>query len=631
MGAIAGIIYQDLYQASRMIDPMAGVLSQRGQRERTFHFFKNMELAAIGQPMAKNTSGTIAAGIDGYILNRDELKAELQHQGHRLYEDSDAQLLVCAYECFGEGFLKMIDGAFTLFVFDERNESLLIARDRIGNKPLYWYHDHQYFLFSSSIKGLLASGIVPPTPSIDAFAVYLTLGYFPQDFSPIDQVSKLLPSFKISVKLNQNKKIDSYWSFSSYFQNQKKEPIEYITTQLDQLLKRSMQLHLRGQSSVGSVVSGGLGSASVAYYLNKCADLKNLTAYTAGFINDSQHDIEIAEEVSDLLHIPHRLSLLSRDNFLDELVKIVWHLDEPIADPNILATWQLGRMVGKDHENVFSGMGSDELLAGHLRYTSVEREKSYQLYLREWMHPLLRAFLIPFFKRIHPTWAFRFLKESKVNPWQSEFLQANTLFQPSELEAVSAPLKGMFDSEVFLHKFHHLSRVKSTTSSFLYFDVKTRLPECFMMQYERLMTANGLTWHAPFLDRRTVEFLAAIPEPDNLKEREAAVYLKSLLRGHLPDAIIDRPKRTRKEFLRAWVESEPMLASLKLLKKGALANNGLLSPQWLDEKLISPASRYVAFPQLFAVLVWEIWFRLFINRPIRPRVPDLPVKDLLAE
>jgi asparagine synthase (glutamine-hydrolysing) len=195
----------------------------------------------------------------------------------------------------------------------------------------------------------------------------------------------------------------------------------------------------------------------------------------------------------------------------------------------------------------------------------------------------------------------------------------------------SPKLSGAFSPETFLNKFHHLSRIPSPVSALLYFDVKTRLPDAYILQYERLTRAFKLCWQTPFLNRKLFEYAASLPEPEALRESETAAYLKPLLQGVFPEAFLSRPKKTRKHFLANWVDHQDIADVFHLLLKGTLVETGYISEKWLAEQLANPDQMRNAFPQLFAILTLEVWFRIFVNRTITPSPPGMSLKELLQE
>lgn len=626
MTSIAGIIYPDMIQATDLIDPMLDTLKLNSSQLSNSCNYKNFQIGCVGKNISKNPEKTIFLILDGSIDNCQILAKELKLPA----SFSQEEIVIAAYEKLGIAALDKIYGSFAMAILDQAKNTLYLMRDRIGKKPLYWYRDRHYFVFASEIKSLLASGVVPQTPSPDALSAYLYLGFIPQDLTPIKDVSKLLPAHYLRIIPHHGHSIVPYWSYSSYF-----EPFslskQQITEDIDLLLTRTVQDGLEGSNSVGCFVSGGLGSASVAYYVSKELKGAAFPAFNAGFQGQNEEDIVAAKSVAKSLNLPFNSSKITTQNFLKDLVKIAWCLDEPLADSNVVATWNLCKLAASEVTTVFSGMGSDELFAGHSRYSIAERDTGHINRLLLLPKPLLQKILIPLLKVFFTPAAYNLLKVSRTNPWQFEYLRDNALFDEKELAEASPHLAGMFDPDTFLHKFYHLNRISSTVSSFLYFDVKTRLPDWYIFQYNRLTHVHGLSWKTPFLDRRFVEYAAHLPEPEMLEESETASYLKPLIQHVFTPDFFNRPKKTRKYFLSNWMQDERIFETMQLLKKGTLVETGFISEKWLKEQLSDPNKASISFRYLFAILMLEIWFRLFINRPVHVQPPALSVAELLSE
>lgn len=631
MDGIAGVIYPDIFQTDHLVDTMLRTLKHRSKTTiNDSHTYKNFEIGLLGHRLSSNERQTIYAAIDGTLYNTDPLRHQLMEQGYLFTSQEDAELLVHGYECEGTDFFSKLTGDFSIMILDQETEQITLVRDRIGKKPLYWYQDQHYFLFGSELKALLATGAIPQTPATDALASYLYLGYIPQDMTPIKNVNKLLPGHFLQISTEKSLSIQSYWSYSSFFQKQETSPQELVISNLDSLLSDSVQKRLPKDNSIGCLISGGLGSASVAYYVKKLVE-SGPKAYTVGFLGENDADIEAAKAVSSSLKLPHHCEIITPNNFLDDLVNITWHLDEPLADPNTIATWKLLQLA-KTHSNVvFSGMGSDELLAGHTRYTIEERHIGLAARLKETVSPSIIKFLLPILHTFYKPAAYHLLKESKTNPWQFEYIRHNALFNESQLAAASPRLASLFDPEVFLHKFYNLNKIQSPVASYLYFDVKTRLADCFMLQLERLTAAHTLEWRTPYLDRTIVEFLAALPEPAALKEQETASFLKQLLKDTFPPTFINRPKTTRKNFLKTWVHKSDLGELFDCLPNGTLVESGLISENWLRKAILQLKTNGNNFRHIWGIFALEIWFRIFINHPVASHPPDISVKELLLE
>lgn len=636
MEGIAGIVYPDVFQVDQQLNPMLDVLQRRAENAGDSFYHKNYHIGITGGNLAINEKKSIVVALNGNLTNVDELQEAIYRHSHshgNSYipaNNRDAHTILRAYELWGQGCMAKLSGEFAIAIMDLNREKLYLCRDRIGAKTLYWYQDQHHFLFASQLKALLITGSVPQTPSNDALASYLYFGYIPQDMTAIKNVNKLLPGHFLQLNRNKSIFIQPFWSYSSYFEQKNQENKPLILKNLNELITKSISVRLPENEKIGCFISGGLGSASVAYYLSKLRPMKDLYGFSVGFQGQNDPDIKTAMEVVKILGMNHEIDEITPSNFFDNLIQIIWHLDEPLADPNVIALWRMAKMASTKSKTVFSGMGSDELMAGHSRYTTLERQSGSSG--RIWPHqiPFLQPLVIPFLKFFYPQGAFQLVKKLRTNPLQYEYLQHHALFNERLLGEASPTLAGLFDPEIFLHKFHNLDKIKSTVASFLYFDVKTRLADFYIPQLKKLTVANNLNWQTPFLDHHLFEYFATLPEPDQLTESETAAYLKVLLKDVYPPHILNRPKRTRPNFLGAWANEPEIKQILPLLQKGTLVESGLISPTWLNVQLNQTKDVEKSFKYLWAVLVLEIWFRLFINGPISVKPPDVSLKEFLS-
>ncbi len=291
----------------------------------------------------------------------------------------------------------------------------------------------------------------------------------------------------------------------------------------------------------------------------------------------------------------------------------------------------MAQTAAKYTTNIFSGMGCDELLAGHSKYSEEEQQNSFLLDIQNSLRQLTRKYVVPLVNIFNSPMAYDLLKHCRKNVWQSEYLRSNALFSVEELEQISPTLCHLFDPEVFLSKFHNLSNIVSPTSSYIYFDVKTSLPDLYILELERITSAFGLLWHTPFLDRRIIEFLATVPLEEKIAEKETASFLKTIMKPIFPSTVIDRPKRKRPDFLKEWIENSELHLIFNDLVHGTLVEIGIISDEWIREAVKTAESRNDNFHYLWSIFALEVWFRLYINRPITPTPPDLSVRDLLQK
>lgn len=623
----AGIIYPDVLQMNDLIPPMLDTMRGGLKPIRDIHTYRNVQFGSVGAKILYNDKKTIFATFDGMIENGAELEKEIGKPAG----DNPAQLLIWAYERWQEDCIAKIEGDFAFAIYDTEEQLLLLARDRIGKKPLYWYHDQHHLIFGSELKSLLASGIVPQTADLNAIAMYLYFGFIPQDMSPIKDVNKLLPASFLLFQPGQGRSIHHYWSYSYYFEKKQTDEPKVVTQKISTLLENaSKKLLQTRKGNTGCFITGGIGSATVAWELSRLATEPPM-GYTVDFSGQSEEDTQIANEVAKTVNMPLKSSTITPDSLAKNLVSIVWSLDEPIADPTIVATWNLSEMAAQGTKTVFSGMGSDEFLAGHNRYTNVEQEMGFINRLNLIPGPILRRVIVPLLHRFSPAAALNILKVYRTNPWQFEFLRHNAIFDEHKMREAAPKLARHFDPDTFLHKFHHMSRISSSVAQLLYLDVKTRLPDHFMLQYERLTKAHGLSWRSPFLDRELVEYAAGLPEPEVLLESTTASYLKPLIAPIFSPNIVARPKRSRPSFLNTWTTLPEVHNLFQYLLRGTLIETGIISEAWLREQLFGEGISQRNFRLLWSILILEIWFHLFINRPIRALPITKDLHELLSE
>lgn len=630
MNGIAGIIYPDVFQVNQTINRMLKCLRTPSDKVHGPFTYHNMEVGTGTSQIFSNEKQSIYAGLCGYLNNPDELRKELEREGFTFTTKTDEELLVRAYELWGSYCLAKLDGGFALFILDTKQEKIILARDPIGKKSLYWYQDQNHFLFSNQLKALLITGFVPQTPAPDALASYLYLGYCPQDMTPIKGVNKLLPGHYLEIGADKSMKIESYWSFSTHFINRSTKSIKSISTTLDQLISEAVSSHVPPEGPVGCFLSGGLGSATVAYYLAKSTSHDRIKSFSVGYQGQNEDDVLAAADVADELHISQTRKLISSQDALEDFPQIVWYLDEPIADITVTSTWQLSQLASGQVNTVMSGMGSDELFAAHTRYSMDIQKRGLLGYLTQYGLNPLSYVLAPVIGKLYKPAAYALLKHARTNTWQYNYLQQNALFDIDLLEKAAPRLKG-FDPEIFLNKFYNLPRIKSNTSALQYIDIKTRLADQYVMQLQKLTEANNLNWYSPFLNKTIMEYAASLPVPDQLSENEIGHYLKAIFNNLLPDSVLKRPKKVRSNFLGGWFDDASIIPLFQMLLKGTLVESGLISREWLKQQLSNPQKTREMFRYLWAILSLEVWFRMFVTRPVDSVPPEVTLSELLSE
>ena len=571
----------------------------------------------------------IVIGLDGALSNREQLFDQCRGSITGDPPDSDLECLLIAYKTFDEEFLNYLDGQFSLFLADSNKNKFVVARDPLGYKPLFWYQNEYTFLFASDIKALLISGLVSQTPSIDAFAAYMTLGYFPQDFSPIEGVNKLLPAHALWVKGNQEKRMYNYWSLSACFQKESKPSKDSSDeAKFQTLLKQACSAPLTTRP-IGCAVSNDFGADVLAYYLGAEQSNPYVVGYSSSAAECVQEDHYLKRLRLHPMGIPLEAGSISPGEAIEALIPLVWQIGEPLADPLILLKHELIQRASNEVGTLYWSAGYPELCGEAYGGTLKGFEKKFwSSYLKESRDWLLKEYLIPTLAHISPQLACRMFRLTHTSDWYVDYLSKLVLFDKEELTNASPACRNIFDVEIFFHKFHHAFRVPSNISMMTYFDLKTGLPERTLLPLERFSSLYHLNLRMPFLDRSIIEWLAEIPPTSDPQTPNRGHMLSSLLPHLFQEHFTQAKIHNKCEPFRGWVEEPIVLSFLNKLKNGALVENGYLCETWLESALATPMSRSHHFLRLWSFLVWEIWFRLFINRPIRTTIPKMTLDEL---
>lgn len=629
MPGIAGIIHPSAFQ----ITDLLGAIRNKFKNQNTFEYFryKNLELGTWQSDLGWNEAKNLWGILDGQIFNAQELRDELvKEEGYKFRSQLSEELLVNAYDAWGEAFLNRLEGPFSLAIFDERKNTLLLALDRLGQHPIYWTAQGNYWLFATHLKTLLATGIVPQTPSIDALASYFSFGFVPQDLSIIHGVNKLLPGHYVKVDLNRQVSIHQYWSLSKHMDAKLPISTEEAVQKLGKLIDQSICLALPKLESAGALLQGNLGSSSMAWFLTHHVKRDSFKTFSAAFDEPDPIELKTSIHVAEMLSISHAYTKIQPTAVIQELPEIVWQLDEPLADPYVLQTWFLAKLASQETSFLFTDLGWEEMFGGSTRYfTNYETHLKPPLafYLAQLPHSVRDGFVLPFLSLFSKKGKFHVLRNIDINREQINYLLGSSLFKGKTLKKASPFLYKAFNPEVFTQRFHRLQSPPGSINPSLYYDAKTKLPDSTLYQYERLMSAHQVKFVTPYLNHNLVEFLASLPEEVKFQNQEPSSLLR-LMMEHLCHVCPPFPER-KGSFLESWRLDETFRKLFASLAKGRLEDEGIISGKWIRQQLAYPYLIPRTFRQLWAILVLEIWFRLFIDNPIDGVAAKPSIYDLL--
>lgn len=581
--------------------------------------YKNLEFDSLRSPIISNAKKDCHLLLIGQLENAHKLSEELKGLGYLSIANTN-DLLFAGYQHFGETLFEKLEGDFSLILFDQRKELLYLVRDPFGKRVIYWTIQGDFFLFSSHIKGLIASGLVPQTPSMMGFSSYLYLGYFSEDLTPIKGVNKLPAGHFLRVNLRKEVSSNQYFSYSKLFEKKEKLTHKAAEERFLALLKEQIhQIEPAGSLMVDGIDT--LGQRALLGLLRK-AQRSPLVAI--------QESLPIERErKKTLLQENHFSSIdiaISPKEILQSLPKMVWEMDEPIASHSSIYVYNAMKMAIGQKASFVSSVGFEliQFFSSHFELSQKDLSCSFGFRLAKLPKKLRDKWLLPILRHLDHPLRWEMLRNIEANLDQMNHLSSLSLFKNHRREAVSPRLFSYFDPEIFLERFHRFSAENHSSDPLLYIDVKTRVFDSSYFQYERLATSRGVAFKAPFLSSEFLKYFAKIPY--NLRER--GDLFQNALKSESPFRITGKNALDNTE---PWWTDSHFRHAFMLLEKGLLVEEGLISPHYLRHELGFPYLVEENFKELFALLVWEVWFRLFINAPLSRARSEMSLEALLNE
>ncbi len=581
-----------------------------------------IDLATGGQPLG-NENGSVQVVFNGEIYNFAGLREELARKGHRFRTHTDTEVIVHGYEQWGEACVERFRGMFAFALWDGRHRRLLLARDRVGIKPLYYaVVPGRAVVFGSEIKSLLEYPGVSREWSVQALDAYLALAYVPAPATIYKSVQKLMPAHTLVVErgtLHQRR----YWDLHFTGTGSARREGEYLE-QLDALLHEAVKIRLVSDVSLGAFLSGGIDSSAVVAAMADTSDAPVITT-AVGFDDQDFSEVEHARTVADHLGVGMHTHIVTPE-VADLLPKLAWHLDEPFGDSSAVPTYYVSK-AAREHVTVaLSGDGGDEMWAGYARHRVEHAEAS----ARAWLGPLggtiagALAHAVP--GGIKGMRSLRHLVHDPADACATK--HAYDLFEAHHRRAlyepdVRAALRG---SDPFA--LHRQAYVRCASPDpldrALYVDARTYLVDDILTKVDKMSMAVSLEARVPLLDHKLLEFAATIPSSLKLRGGTSKYLLKKLLARRLPPAILQRPKHGFDAPIAGWLRGSLAPLVQDLLFDGRLAERGLFRRQyvtrlWNEHRRGRRNHRH----RLWSLVMLELWFRQFVDRdrvttPARP-------------
>jgi asparagine synthase (glutamine-hydrolysing) len=629
MCGIAGIVRWDGAPiAEREIRDMCSAIVHRGPDDEGVYLgdgvalgmrrLSIIDLEGGHQPIS-NEDGSVWIVFNGEVYNYRELRRGLEQRGHVFRTDSDTETIVHLYEDYGPRCVDQLRGMFAFAIWDERKHQLLLARDRLGIKPLYYAERGHEILFASELKPILQLPHVPR--AIDWGAAHHLFAFLstPSTRSIVAGVSKLEPArTAVASRSNPRLRIDKYWDVQ--FRPNEKASEQELVEQLRALLTESVTLHQVSDVPVGAFLSGGLDSSAVVALMSRPA-AGRLKTFSIGFAESQFDELRYARDVAARFQTDHH-DIVIRPDVVQIVEDLTWYLDEPFGDTSAIPTYMVSKLAAAHVKVVLSGDGGDELFAGYDKYVVEQHERRFDR-----IPAPLRAIAGGIGRLLPPGMTGRRFLRHLALDGARRYLDASTMFPADEV-------RRLFQPDAYQHLQRHdpiaepLQSLRDYGDDWLaavqYCDLHTYLPLDILTKVDRATMAHSLEARPPLLDHRLAEFAATIPARYRLNGGTTKYLFKQAMRGILPDAIIDRQKHGFAVPIASWLRGDLSEFARSLLLSTACRERGVFDPTHVERLLTLNARGRDLDLQIWTMLSFELWCQRFLDPS--PRQQPAPVR-----
>lgn len=575
------------------------------------------------QPLS-NEDGSVWIVFNGEIYNYRELRPELLRRGHTFRTESDTEVIVHLYEELGPRCVEKLRGMFAFAIWDTKQRTLLLARDRVGIKPLYYYNRADFLAFSSEIKSIVALPEVKREILPEAIDRFLTFYYLPGEETLLKDVCKIPPGHYLLAR-NGKTEIRKYWDLDFTKSAEKSSSAELQDRLLD-LLAKSVELHMISDVPVGFLLSGGVDSTAMLSFAHE-RTTQPLSSYTVGFdspgVIDERPYARLAAQTYGTQH--HEMTISPRD-FVDFMPQYVWHMEEPVCEPPAIALFYVSQLASNYVKVLISGEGGDEAFAGYSNYRNLswfERTRPFlkslnaPVPLLSGMNSVLRSSRIARYLPLLDSTFEDYYYSRSSSPFQYFNRELPNLYS-SDFASSTDKIRSLEP----LRRLHDASRNFSFVDRMLYIDTKTWLPDELLIKADKMTMANSLELRVPLLDHVVLEFAASLPDDQKVNGLTTKHIAKKALASRVPARILNRKKAGFPVPCESWLANGLRSWVRDLLFDPRTTSRGYFNPRTI-EGLVRENERTAQFgKEVFCLLTLELWHRVFLeDSPVKP-VPE---------
>ena len=635
MCGIAGFTHKNWSPDAQRIEEAVATLIHRGpDQQGVFRSnvcsmgatrLKIIDLASGDQPIQADDGNTTIV-FNGEIYNHLELRAELEKLGHRFHSRSDTETVLHAFMEWDKGCFSRLRGMFAVALWTESSRRLVLARDRMGIKPLYFTRRDQDIFFGSELKAILIHPEIDRRLSMAGLDCYLALNYVPCPWTLVDGIDKLPPGHWMEWRDGEVTS-GAYWRLR--YGPSRDITLDSAKEELDGLLAQSVREHLLSDVPLGVWLSGGMDSSTVLHYAAR-ASSSRLKTLSISFLGRNFDETAYIRQVAEKYGTDHEeFDLNPGENLASAIEQFAYYNDEPDADAGALPLWFLSKMTKTKVTVALSGEGGDEIFGGYLTY----RANRFAGVVRPLPRAAIRLGLAA--ARLWPVsddkisleyMAKRFLEGCLMPPERAHVYWNGTFSDAGKAGLVNAPLPGALD-----HVLGGLSpklEGGDGVSPYLWFDQKYYLPDDILMKVDRMSMAHAVEARPPLLDHRIVEFMAAVPASFKVRGSRLKFLLKELMKDKLPAAVLSRKKAGLDIPTHEWLRGPLRPLMLDALGSGAAEHAGLFNASAIDACVNAHLKRRANLGyHLWGLMILFLWMRKWRIQTASISAPKQPVTE----
>ncbi len=620
MCGICGIyLFSDYNIDVNILKNMASKISHRGPDEEGYLLDKNFGFAIKrlsiidlkkGKQPIYNEDKSLAIVFNGEIYNFLELRNYLSQKGHIFITDSDTEVLLHLYEDKGTKMFEYCEGMFAFALWDKNNRTLLLARDKLGIKPLYFYFVNEFLLFSSEIKSLLTFPNLETGINFSSLLQFLRFQYIPSPETIFKNIYSILPGhFKI-ISINKNEDVQ-YWELPYIENNQFDEENENkLQEEILDLLKSSVKKMLRSDVPIGALLSGGIDSSILVYLMTYLSE-KKVKTFSLGFKKEDLNELPFARLIANKFNTEH-FEICSSNPSPETLTKVIYLLDQPLSDPAAIPTYEICKLASQKVKVVLSGEGGDEIFLGYNKYKIC--------YLSQKHHNLYKILKFMGADKIIPLFIKGVRGKKLINVLESPTLEVllhwTDIFREDEkIKVINEKYKSY--EKLFPRKEFYPHSENDVIANLVYYDIKSWLVDDILMKIDRMSMANSIEARVPFLDDKLIDKVLRLPLKIRFKNGKQKYLLKYIFKDVIPKSILIRKKHGFDVPLKEWLFNELRELVFDYLSPEKILRENLFNYDFIKHMLnCFYSNKYDYSKQIWSLLNFEIWYDIFINSKI---------------